>query len=606
MNIDDLVAQWESQWNDWKRSIEADNTAWTREQRNAFTTWITQQETYFTNWKDEYTEELTRFKDTSEAEFNTWFDHMKGQLSTDAAGHLQTQIDTIVQNEIPAIKGRLDILENDNDKTIINTKYIGQNLYLFPNSFPFADEDLGKYFEIGGLVVNSVVDKRFNSAIVRVYKTTENKKYIAAVVSNNAQQDGYSHYAAYMTSSGATGIESILVEKKTDKVNEINNSNYDSTDKYLSVKGASRLSIEGYDTDLGSKERINPTSIIPYADRYVLESNTRQRNLARMSGKEIALYLNKAIFDTAYNMASGVIKDCDGRHTREEQESLGYIFRATNFYSPSGSSNIKAYHWGRPLEIEVDATNYVSCHSNTLTTDSQTSWEVEFPKPVIAKRNPSNNYLITFWASGLPSTNKVTITLENGSTIQWANVSSASGTTTKRNLIYSNDNILKIKKIKIELTGRYSSSINRFELRSLYIYGYKREFNTSLPLYLKANNIEKKINLLNIPDLYNQCVNMFLDRNEWWPINSMMSIKQGTASDGDVLPITSGYSNHKFILTPRAQYVDMTVPVKNEYHSVEASTMIYCYIDDSRKVHMYSTGSSTSSSNKVDYIEIAY
>ena len=615
MNIDDLVAQWQSQWNDWKRSIEADNTAWTTQQRNAFTTWITQQEAYFNDWKEEYTEELTRFKDTSEADFNTWFDHMKGQLSTDAAGHLQTQIDTIVQNEIPAIKTRLNTLENDNDKTIINTKYIGQNLYLSTNSFPFSDEDFGKYFEIGGLYVKGVQDTCFNSAIVRVYKADNGSKFIAAVISNNAEQQGYSHYAAYMTSNGTIGIESILVEKKADKVNEVNNSNYDSTDKYLSAQGASRLSVEGYDTDLGSKERINPTSIIPYTDRYVLESGTRQRNLARMYGKEIALYLNRTIFDTAYNMANGVIADAGGRYSDVDSAiSAGVIINQTNMYNPTSDYYKKENGLQRPLVNAIDYTGGYTTYSNALNADSYTSWEVVFPRPIIAKRDPSNSRLIRIAVEGLPSNNKVTATLENGNVITWNNIASR-GSLGINNLTINDDNIYKIKKIKIELNGRYSSSNNVFILYSIIIYGYPYGFNSNLPLYLKTNNIEKKVNLLNVPSLYNQCVNMFIDMDEWWPIAKQTSIKVGSASNGDTLPITPGYKNHIFFVSPKSGYATSS---HYPYEIASSGYEIHCEVNQStRKVTAYiEAGAGRSNSGgdiqwvrgslSVNYIEFAY
>lgn len=45
--------------------------------------------------KDDYTAEIKNFENTQEAVYNTWFDHIKDQLSDDAAGNLQAQIDKI-------------------------------------------------------------------------------------------------------------------------------------------------------------------------------------------------------------------------------------------------------------------------------------------------------------------------------------------------------------------------------------------------------------------------------------------------------------------------------------------------------------------------------
>lgn len=52
--------------------------------------------------KDDYTAEIKNFESTQEAVYNTWFDHIKDQLSDDAAGNLQAQIDA--QNETISTK----------------------------------------------------------------------------------------------------------------------------------------------------------------------------------------------------------------------------------------------------------------------------------------------------------------------------------------------------------------------------------------------------------------------------------------------------------------------------------------------------------------------
>ena len=43
--------------------------------------------------KSDYTAEIKAFENTQEAVYNSWFDYIKGQLSKDAAGNLQRQID---------------------------------------------------------------------------------------------------------------------------------------------------------------------------------------------------------------------------------------------------------------------------------------------------------------------------------------------------------------------------------------------------------------------------------------------------------------------------------------------------------------------------------
>lgn len=62
INVDALIAQWQAQWN-----------AWVQATQNTHDTWETNEQTDFT----------------------TWFNNMKGQLTTDAAGNLQNEIDII-------------------------------------------------------------------------------------------------------------------------------------------------------------------------------------------------------------------------------------------------------------------------------------------------------------------------------------------------------------------------------------------------------------------------------------------------------------------------------------------------------------------------------
>lgn len=101
INIDSLIAQWQSEWTSWKESIESDQETWTTEQRDAYISWRDQQESDMETWS-------TNFRNEFEVEFNTWFDNMKGQLSTDAAGNLQLQIDAIAKLEFERYYGMMD------------------------------------------------------------------------------------------------------------------------------------------------------------------------------------------------------------------------------------------------------------------------------------------------------------------------------------------------------------------------------------------------------------------------------------------------------------------------------------------------------------------
>lgn len=92
-----LFEQFEAYFAEFKEFYEGEFATWSAEQRAAYISWITGQEADFTDWSAEriaafeewYDEHTTSWQSA----FTEWFEHMKGQLSEDAAGHLQNQID---------------------------------------------------------------------------------------------------------------------------------------------------------------------------------------------------------------------------------------------------------------------------------------------------------------------------------------------------------------------------------------------------------------------------------------------------------------------------------------------------------------------------------
>ena len=81
INIDALIAQWQTQWTTWVTATQEANTTWTAAQHLDFVTWSVAQ-------KDEYDSYISTFKTSSTNDFTTWFNNIKGQLGTDAAGNL--------------------------------------------------------------------------------------------------------------------------------------------------------------------------------------------------------------------------------------------------------------------------------------------------------------------------------------------------------------------------------------------------------------------------------------------------------------------------------------------------------------------------------------
>ena len=129
ISIDDMVAQWQAQFGQWMAAIEAANTEWTNEQHQAFEDWVDAQETAFEEWSTEYQEEMNAFKTSQQSAFTTWFNSMKDQLSQDAAGHLQLEIDDI-NDELDTINASLINKLNKTGDTMTGDLVIQTGSYL--------------------------------------------------------------------------------------------------------------------------------------------------------------------------------------------------------------------------------------------------------------------------------------------------------------------------------------------------------------------------------------------------------------------------------------------------------------------------------------------
>ena len=123
-NVDNLVAQWQAQFTDWNSekqnefvlwatTVQNEFEAWRMNQQNGFDTWKTKEQTDYETWRineqakylawiERVENEFITWNVTKQAEFEEWFEHIKGQLSEDAAGHLQEQIDNITAENLGA------------------------------------------------------------------------------------------------------------------------------------------------------------------------------------------------------------------------------------------------------------------------------------------------------------------------------------------------------------------------------------------------------------------------------------------------------------------------------------------------------------------------
>ena len=79
----------------------------------------------WTTWLTDVQAQWSTFYNTEGAAFTLWFNRMKGQLTTDAAGNLQAEIDNLVYS----------FSENVEDYDISSTNYVAGDSIIYKNRF---------------------------------------------------------------------------------------------------------------------------------------------------------------------------------------------------------------------------------------------------------------------------------------------------------------------------------------------------------------------------------------------------------------------------------------------------------------------------------------
>lgn len=117
MNVDELIAKWENQWNNWFRQDQVDWDALITRVNSEFDTFLGEQlarvnslitastervDTFISDSEEEYTDLYNGLRDTAETYFedssaawDNWFQHYQDELSSSQAAHLQAQIDAL-------------------------------------------------------------------------------------------------------------------------------------------------------------------------------------------------------------------------------------------------------------------------------------------------------------------------------------------------------------------------------------------------------------------------------------------------------------------------------------------------------------------------------
>lgn len=95
MNIDDLVAQWKSEWELWIAEMKENGENWQQEAEADFEQWSNQQKEEFMQFMQQFEATMNIFQTNSEEAFNKWFEYVKDILDDNTAGNLLNLINEI-------------------------------------------------------------------------------------------------------------------------------------------------------------------------------------------------------------------------------------------------------------------------------------------------------------------------------------------------------------------------------------------------------------------------------------------------------------------------------------------------------------------------------
>lgn len=134
-----------NQMEQWKKEYIANSDEWTNEQKNLFLSWASRFEVDSSNWKKEQETVFSNWSIEQKAAFDAWFNTIKDILDTNAAGNLQSQIDSINTKFAEQSKKHDTEVDNLSDKfvakTLESSKWSGGQ-YSFESEYPATDYNL--------------------------------------------------------------------------------------------------------------------------------------------------------------------------------------------------------------------------------------------------------------------------------------------------------------------------------------------------------------------------------------------------------------------------------------------------------------------------------
>lgn len=154
ISLDELLGQWEDELDRFVENKQSDFTNWMIDEKNEYDDWFNQMKA------DLLAEQavLDQWIASEQSDFLAWFNQMKDQLSTDAAGNLQLEIDK-EEIERTLLVGFVDGSKvfSDDGTTITSTSSDGRTMV--------------KTFTNGFLTMTNVLKSSAGSEIARLVKT---------------------------------------------------------------------------------------------------------------------------------------------------------------------------------------------------------------------------------------------------------------------------------------------------------------------------------------------------------------------------------------------------------------------------------------------------
>lgn len=349
------------------------------------------------------------------------------------------------------------------------------------------------------------------------------------------------------------------IEYVTNKVTTIT----DSDTNYPTCNAVKKYIVENVSTSNGSKEILRGNNLISSSSKYVFNVTSNDTS-PYTAGKEIGFIptvLNQAINYVNY------IENLTGSYTSESKvQAAGYTYSGT-------FSDI----W----EMFYNSTSYYATKTVSSETEVNTI-VINLPETVYVTSG------ISLTCRYLPAT---TVKISNSERwLSWSLEKNSSTSELTRKLTFSDTNLIfPVDKIEITTTGWYGTSHKSIRIMNFTMNGYKKGFNSSLPLYINVNNNgEKRLNIssssIDNSDLY---LLYYTPQNEYDLLSTNgkggMSIKTGTIANGGVIPQTAGYKNYVYFVSPSDGYAEHTE--SKAYEITSAGVGIVCSVDQStRKV----------------------